>query len=287
MTSTVEAFFDPRSNSFSYVVSDPHSGCCAIIDPVLDYDPAAGRIFHACVNRLIAHVYEHELSVQWVLDTHVHADHLSAAVVVQQTLGGRLATGAEITTVQATFAELFNLGDEFPRDGSQFDRLFADGDSFQVGGLPARAIHTPGHTPGCVSYLIGDAVFVGDALLLPDHGTARCDFPGGDARTLFASARKLFELPDRTRLFVGHDYQASGGDAVHCETTIGAQRRHNLHVREGVCEEQFVRLRAARDADLSLPVLMVPAIQTNIRAGHLPTAGNLDGDYLPPPKALR
>ncbi len=280
MQPVIEAFFDPRTNSYSYVVSDPTSASCAIIDPVLDYDPAAGRIFHACVNRLFAYVRERGLRVEWVLETHVHADHLSAAMIIRQSLGGRLAIGAGITSVQSTFGQLFNLGDEFPRDGSQFDQLFADGDSFHIGNLHARVLHTPGHTAACVTYLIGDAAFVGDTLFMPDYGTARCDFPGGNARQLYASIQRLLRLPESTRLFVCHDYKAPGRDEFQCETTVAAQRQHNLHIRQGISEESFVNMRTARDAALSMPALMLPAIQANMRAGQLPPAESNGVSYL-------
>ena len=243
----ITAFFDPATSTYSYVVRDPSSRACAIVDPVLDYDPAAGRTSHASAERLIAHVRQHDLQVEWLLETHVHADHLSAAIFLQRELGGCLAIGARITQVQAKFSGLFNLGEAFPVDGRQFEHLFEDGESFRIGALECRALHTPGHTPACMTYLVGDSAFVGDTLFMPDYGTARCDFPGGDARQLYRSIQRLFALPDATRLFMCHDYTAPGRDEHRCETSVGEQRRHNVHVREGVDEEAFVAMRQQRD----------------------------------------
>ncbi|HEX5514846.1 MAG TPA: MBL fold metallo-hydrolase [Gammaproteobacteria bacterium] len=268
----VEAFFDPATFTYSYVVSDPASKRCAIVDSVLDYDPASGRTSHASADRLIAYVREQGLTVEWLLETHVHADHLSAAPYLQRELGGKLAIGDQITVVQNTFGKLFNAGTEFAVDGSQFDHLFHDGDTFKVGNIEARAIHTPGHTPACMTFVIGDAAFIGDTLFMPDYGTARCDFPGGDASTLYRSIQKLFELPDETRVFMCHDYLAPGRDEYLYETTIGEQRRHNVHVHEGISEEEFVAMRTARDATLDMPTLILPSVQVNMRAGHLPPA---------------
>jgi len=280
MRPTVEAFFDPATYTYSYVVSDPDSKHCAIIDSVLDYDPASGRTSHASADRLIAHVRENGLIVDWLLETHVHADHLSAAPYLKRELGGQLAIGENITVVQDTFGKLFNAGTEFATDGRQFDRLFKDGDTFQIGGLQGRALHTPGHTPACMTYLIGDAGFVGDTLFMPDYGTARCDFPGGDARILFASIRKLFSLPDNTRLFMCHDYKAPGRDDFRYETTVAEERAKNVHVHEGVSEDDFVAMRSARDATLGMPTLILPSVQLNMRAGQMPPAEDNGVSYL-------
>ncbi len=266
------SFFDPATFTYSYVVTDPTSKRCAIIDSVLDYDPAAGRTSYASADRLIAYVREQHLHVDWLLETHVHADHLSAAPYLKRELGGQLAIGENITVVQNTFGKLFNAGTEFATDGRQFDHLFKDGDTFQIGSLEARAIHTPGHTPACMTYLIGDAGFVGDTLFMPDYGTARCDFPGGDARTLFQSIHRLFSLPDDTRLFMCHDYKAPGRDDFRFQTTVAEQRAHNVHVHEGIGEAEFVAMRSARDATLGMPMLILPSVQVNMRAGQLPPA---------------
>jgi len=268
----VEVFFDPATFTYSYVVTDPTSKRCAIIDSVLDYDPAAGRTSYASADRLIAYVREQQLHVDWLLETHVHADHLSAAPYLKRELGGQLAIGENITVVQNTFGKLFNAGAEFATDGRQFDHLFKDGDIFQIGSMGARAVHTPGHTPACMTYLIGDAGFVGDTLFMPDYGTARCDFPGGDARTLFQSVRRLFALPDDTRLFMCHDYKAPGRDDFRFQTTVAEQRAHNVHVHEGIGEAEFVAMRRARDATLGMPMLILPSVQVNMRAGQLPPA---------------
>ena len=268
----VAGFFDEATNTISYIVSDPETRRCAVIDPVLDYDPASSRTAHTSADGLIAFVRDHDLKVSWVLETHVHADHLTAAPYVQKTLGGRLGIGADIAAVQATFARLFNAGPDFAPDGRQFDVLFDDEEPFAIGTIAARVLHTPGHTPACVSYIIGDAVFVGDTLFMPDFGTARCDFPGGDARQLYRSIRRILSLPDETRLFVCHDYKAPGRDTFAWETTVGAQRRHNVHVHDGVDEEAFARLRTQRDAGLAMPRLILPAVQVNMRAGALPPA---------------
>src|SRR5690606_17583550 len=225
----VEAFFDPATYTYSYVVSDPQTRKCAIIDSVMDYDPASGRTSYASADRIVDYVREQGLTVEWLLETHVHADHLSAAPYLREKLGGRLGIGEKVTVVQETFGKLFNAGPDFARDGSQFDHLFRDGEAFQVGSIAARVMHTPGHTPACVPYVIGDAAFLGDTLFMADYGTARCDFPGGDARTLYRAIRKLFELPDETRMFMCHDYKAPGRDEFRYETTVGEQRRHNVH----------------------------------------------------------
>lgn len=287
MNAHVEAFFDPATFTYSYVVSDPTSGQCALADPVLDYDPAAGRTSHKNADRLIAYVREHDLHVQWILETHVHADHLSAGHYLKEQLGGTLAIGDRITVVQDTFGKLFNVEPEFATDGRQFDRLFKDGETFRVGNVEARAIHTPGHTPACMTYLIGDAAFVGDTLFMPDYGTARCDFPGGDARTLYRSIHtKLFALPDATRVFMCHDYKAPGRDQYLYETTIGAERTGNVHIHAGIGEEQFVAMRQARDATLGMPTLILPSVQINMRAGELPPAEDNGTRYLKIPLDL-
>lgn len=280
MNPQVEAFFDPATCTYSYVVSDPQSRRCAIIDPVLDYEPASGRTSHANADRLIAYVREQGLTLDWLLETHVHADHLSAAAYLKQALGGRLAIGAQITQIQATFGKLFNAGKQFATDGRQFDQLFADGARFSLGNIPARALHTPGHTPACLTYVIGDAAFVGDTLFMPDYGTARCDFPGGDARTLYRSIHKIFALADSTRLFMCHDYQTPERTEHLYQSTVAEQRAHNLHIHAGIDEDSFVAMRNARDANLSMPVLILPAVQVNMRGGELPPAEDNGVRYL-------
>lgn len=266
----VKAFFDEATFTVSYVVRDPGSAACAIIDSVLDYDPASGRTSHRSADAVIDYVKAEGLDVVWQLETHAHADHLSAAPYLQSELGGRLAIGEKIVRVQSTFGKLFNVGADFPRDGRQFDHLFQDGERFAVGGLEAVALHVPGHTPACVAYVIGDAVFVGDTLFMPDYGTARCDFPGGDAATLYRSIRRLQALPEATRVFLCHDYKAPDRTDYAWETTIGAQRRENVHMREGVSEAEFVALREARDRALDMPRLILPSVQVNMRGGRLP-----------------
>ncbi|KIZ33280.1 MAG: MBL fold metallo-hydrolase [Pseudomonas sp. K35] len=280
MNAHVEPFFDPATFTYSYVVSDPQTRQCAVIDSVLDYDPASGRTSHATAQRLVDYVREHDLKVQWLLETHVHADHLSAAPYLRQQLGGKLAIGDRITVVQDTFGKLFNAGTGFATDGRQFDHLFHDGDTFQVGNIQARAIHTPGHTPACMTYVIGDAAFVGDTLFMPDYGTARCDFPGGDARTLYQSIQKLFALPGDTRVFMCHDYKAPGREEFLYETTIAAEREHNVHVHAGISEDQFVAMRTARDATLGMPTLILPSVQINMRGGELPEPESNGTRYL-------
>ncbi|HEY6610751.1 MAG TPA: MBL fold metallo-hydrolase [Pseudomonas sp.] len=287
MNAHVEAFFDPATFTYSYVVSDPHSRQCALVDPVLDYDPAAGRTSHHSADKLIAYVREHDLSVQWILETHVHADHMSAGHYLKEQLGGKLGIGDRISVIQNTFGKLFNVEPEFATDGRQFDHLFHDGETFRVGGVEARAIHTPGHTPACMTYLIGDAAFVGDTLFMPDYGTARCDFPGGDARTLYHSIHdKLFSLADDTRVFMCHDYKAPGREEYLYETTIGAERAGNVHIHQGIGEEQFVAMRSARDATLGMPTLILPSVQINMRAGELPPTEDNGTRYLKIPLDL-
>ncbi len=272
MNPRVEAFFDPLTCSYSYVVSDPASGRCAIVDPVLDYCAASGRTSHAGAGRILTYVRENGLTVDWLLETHVHADHLSAAAWLKLELGGALAIGGHITQVQQRFGALFNAGEAFATDGRQFDILLQDGDSLAIGNLELFAIHTPGHTPACMTYLVGDAAFIGDTLFMPDYGTARCDFPGGDARALYRSIRRLFGMPGETRLFLCHDYKAPGRDEFCFETTVAEQRANNVHAREGIDEDTFVAMRTARDATLSMPALILPAVQVNMRAGQLPPA---------------
>lgn len=269
MRPDVRPFFHPPTSTWSYVVSDRESRAAAVIDPVLDFDNHSGRCWTAAADEIIADVRRRQLTIEWILETHAHADHLSAAPYVKATLGGRVAIGAGICQVQRVFRDLLNLGVDFPVDGRQFDRLLGDGGELGIGSLVIRAIPTAGHTSDSLSYLIGDAVFVGDSIFMPDGGTARCDFPGGDAAALFASIRRLYELPPETRVFVCHDYSPGGREPC-CETTIAAQRAANIHVRDGVTEAEFIALRTERDASLDAPKLLYPSVQVNIRAGHLP-----------------
>ncbi|MGX6646584.1 MBL fold metallo-hydrolase [Maricaulaceae bacterium MS644] len=271
-TPDVKTFFDEGTFTFSHIVSDPETRRAAIVDSVLNYDPNSGRTAKTSADEIIAYVHERGLTVDWILETHVHADHLSAAPYLKEQLGGKLAIGSNIKTVQNVFGKVFNAGTEFARDGSQFDHLFEDGEQFAVGSIQARAIHTPGHTPACMVYVIGDAGFVGDTIFMPDYGTARCDFPGGDARELYRSIQKIFALPDETRLFMCHDYKAPGRDDFAFLTTVGEEKAKNIHVHEGVNEDEFVAMRAARDATLAMPVLILPSVQVNMRAGELPPA---------------
>jgi glyoxylase-like metal-dependent hydrolase (beta-lactamase superfamily II) len=283
----VEGLFDPATSTVSYIVLDAATRRCALVDSVLDFDQKSGRTGHASADRLIARVRELGAEVEWIIETHVHADHLSAAPYLKQHLGGRIAIGEHVRTVQDVFGDLFNAGSDFMRDGRQFDRLFTDGDTFCIGGLQARAIHTPGHTPACMTYVItaGEgtgaqtAAFVGDTLFMPDYGTARCDFPGGDARTLYRSIGKVLSLPPQTELYMCHDYQP-GGREVRFVCTVADQRHENIHVRDGISEEEFVTMRRARDATLSMPVLILPAVQVNMRAGVLPPAEDNRVRYL-------
>jgi len=269
MNPTVKAFFDPATWTVSYVVYEQTGSAAAVVDSVLDYDPKSGRTRTTSADELIAFVREHNLKVEWILETHAHADHLSAAPYLKQQLGGKIAIGSHIKTVQDVFKGVFHLEPEFRTDGSQFDQLFDDGATFAIGNLQAQAIATPGHTPACVAYRIGDAVFVGDTLFMPDVGTARCDFPGGHAPTLYRSMRKLLELPPETRLFMCHDYPPAGREPT-WETTVAAQRAGNIHVRDGISEQDFVAMRTQRDATLEMPVLILPSVQVNIRAGAMP-----------------
>lgn len=269
MQSNVRAFFDPATWTVTYVVYAAAGGACAIVDPVLDYDPKAGRTATASADKVIGFVREQGLQVEWILETHAHADHLSAAPYLRKHLGGRIAIGERIRTVQGVFRKIFNLEPQFRLDGSQFDHLFADGETFRIGGLHAQAMHVPGHTPADMAYRIGDAVFVGDTIFMPDVGTARCDFPGGDATTLYRSVRRLLALPGDTRLFMCHDYPPEGR-AAKWEATVAEQRAGNIHIRDGVSEAEFVAKRTARDRTLQMPTLILPAIQVNIRAGEMP-----------------
>lgn len=276
----VKSFFDPATFTISHVVRDPQSNACAIVDSVLDYDPASGRTMNESARALIDYVKSENLEVQWLLETHAHADHLSAAPLLQKELGGQLAIGREIVRVQEVFGKIFNAGTEFERDGSQFDHLFRDGDSFNIGGLKAAVLHVPGHTPACLAYVIGDAIFPGDTLFMPDYGTARCDFPGGDARTLYRSIKRLMQLPGEGRMFLCHDYKAPGRDVYAWETTVEAERTGNIHVREGIGEDEFVKMRTERDATLAMPKLILPSVQVNMRGGKLPPAEDNGVQYL-------
>lgn len=268
----VTAFFDDATNTVSYVVQDPQGSACAIVDSVLDFDHAAGRTDTRSADKIVAFIREKSLNLQWILESHVHADHLSAAPYLQEKLGGKIGIGNQIRVVQDTFGKVFNEGTEFQRDGSQFDALFDDGDSFHIGQMRADVMHTPGHTPACLTYVIGDAAFVGDTLFMPDFGTARCDFPGGSAHDLYQSIQRILSLPDETRIFVGHDYKAPGRDEFAWETTVAAQKAANVHVGGGTDENSFVDLRETRDAQLAMPKLIVPSLQVNMRAGHMPPA---------------
>ncbi len=276
----VGSFFDPATNTVSYVVKDPESQACAIIDPVLDYDPKSGRTTTRSADQIVAYVRKHKLDVDWLLETHAHADHLSAAPYLKEKLGGRTGVGEPIAKVQQIFKSVFNIEKEFLPDGSQFDHLFADGETFAIGGLEVRAIHTPGHTPACMTYVMGDAAFVGDTLFMPDFGTARADFPGGDAATLYKSIQKVLSLPDDTRLFMCHDYKAPGRNEYAWETTVAEERAGNIHVGAGKSEDEFVAMRTARDATLEMPTLLLPSVQVNIRAGHLPPEEDNGVSYL-------
>jgi glyoxylase-like metal-dependent hydrolase (beta-lactamase superfamily II) len=266
----VKAFFDPQTNTISYVVRDPNGHAAAIIDSVLDFDQASGTTQTSSADKIIAYVNEQALDIQWLLESHVHADHLSAAPYIQDQLGGRIGIGNNITLVQDTFGKVFNEGTEFQRDGSQFDQLFDHGDVFHIGQMRVDVLHTPGHTPACLTYVIEDAAFVGDTLFMPDFGTARCDFPGGSSQTLYESIQKILALPDETKIFVGHDYKAPGRDEYSWETTVGEQRKKNVHIGGDVEAEAFVKLRDERDAKLAMPKLIVPSLQINMRAGNMP-----------------
>ena len=278
----VTAFFEKDTNTVSYVVKDPDSDACAVIDSVMDIDYAAGRIAYESADQIIAFIQAHGLRLEWLIETHVHADHLSAAPYIQGKLGGKIGIGENITIVQETFGKVFNEGTEFQRDGSQFDRLFKDGDSYSIGGMTAFAMHTPGHTPACMTHVVGDAAFVGDTLFMPDGGSARADFPGGDARTLYRSIRRVLALPPEVRLFMCHDYGPNGRD-IRWETTVAEQRAHNIHVRDGIGEDEFVKMREARDATLDMPKLIIPSLQVNMKAGALPQPDDNGKRYLKVP----
>ncbi len=279
----VNGYFDEATNTITYVVKDPASPACAVVDSVLDFDYASGRTDTRSADAVIAHVRDEGLTVEWVLETHVHADHLSAAPYLQERLGGKIGIGANITVVQDTFGKIFNEGTEFQRDGSQFDQLFREGDSFAIGALQGHVLHTPGHTPACLTYVIGDAAFVGDTLFMPDFGTARCDFPGGSAEMLYDSIQKILALPDATRIFVGHDYKAPGRDNFAWETTVAEERARNVHVGAGRSSADFVAMREARDRTLAVPRLIIPSLQVNMRAGQMPPPEKDGGTYLKVP----
>ncbi|MGY6695131.1 MAG: MBL fold metallo-hydrolase [Roseinatronobacter sp.] len=280
MSPEITAFFDNDTFTVTYVVRDPNSTKCAIVDSVLDFDHASGRTNTHSADEVIRFVREKGYQVEWLLETHVHADHLSAAPYIQQQLGGKIAIGENIKVVQETFGKVFNEGTEFQRDGSQFDALFKEGDSFHIGQMRGDVMHTPGHTPACLTYVIGDAAFVGDTLFMPDFGTARCDFPGGSAEMMWDSVQKILSLPDDTRIFVGHDYKAEGRDTYAWETTVGAQKQLNKHVGAGKSKEDFVAARNERDAQLGMPRLILPSLQVNMRAGQMPPAEDNGTVYL-------
>lgn len=280
MNPDVTTFFDRETFTASHVIVDPATLACAIVDSVMDFDPAAGRTSTKNADEIVAFVKARGLRVEWILETHAHADHLSAAPYLKEHVGGKIGIGEHIRDVQVVFGKLFNEGPEFARDGSQFDRHFADGDEFNIGELAVSVMHTPGHTPACVTFLVGDAAFVGDTLFMPDYGTARADFPGGDARTLFRSIRKVLSLAPATRLFLCHDYKAPGREEFIWETTVAAERASNVHVRDGITEDAFVAMRIARDAQLGMPRLILPSIQVNMRAGELPPAEDNGKRYL-------
>ncbi len=266
----VTGFFDEATNTISYVVKDPHSDACAVIDTVMDIDYSAGRITHDNADKMIAFIENNSLSLEWLIETHVHADHLSAAPYIQNKLGGRIGIGEKITLIQETFGKVFNEGTEFQRDGSQFDALFADGDVYKIGSMSAFAIATPGHTPACMVHVIGNAAFAGDTLFMPDGGSARADFPGGDAGELYDSIQKVLSLPEEMRLFICHDYGPNGRE-IRWETTIGEEKKQNIHVGNGQSREEFVKFRTERDAQLAMPKLIIPSLQVNMRAGEVPT----------------
>jgi glyoxylase-like metal-dependent hydrolase (beta-lactamase superfamily II) len=276
----VKAFFDQTTFTASYVVRDPETSKCAIIDPVLDFDPASGRTSTTSASVIAEYVEQNALSVDWILETHIHADHLTASPHLKQKLGGQTGVSDQVPLIQKTFSEIFNVEAEFPRDGSQFDRLFADGETFKIGAIDVKVIHTPGHTPACATYIIGDAAFVGDVIFMPDFGTARCDFPSGDARTLYRSIQRIFTLPDETRIFTCHDYKAPGRDQYAWESSLAEQKARNIHVGDGVSEDEFVKMREARDATLSMPKLILPSVQVNMRAGNFPPAESNGVHYM-------
>ena len=283
MTPIVQAFFDEATNTVTYVVTEQHGTACAVIDSVLDFDYASGHTDTRSADAVIAYIQDKGLRLEWILETHVHADHLSAAPYIQERLGGKIGIGDQITTVQNTFGKIFNEGTRFQRDGSQFDQLFREGDKFEIGQLRGEVLHTPGHTPACLTYVIGDAAFVGDTLFMPDFGTARCDFPGGSAEDLFDSVQKIMSLPDETRIFVCHDYKAPGRDDYAWETSVGEQKAFNVHVGAGKSRDDFVAMRNQRDATLAMPRLIIPSLQVNMRAGQMPEAEDNGTSYLKVP----
>ncbi|MCF6273446.1 MAG: MBL fold metallo-hydrolase [Rhodobacteraceae bacterium] len=270
MSPEVKPFFDTTTNTVSYVIKDPNSKKCAVIDSVLDFDYSSGRTDTKSADEIITYIKAEGLEPEWLLESHVHADHLSAAPYIQREVGGKIGIGENISVVQNVFGKVFNEGTEFQRDGSQFDRLFSEGDSFEIGDLKVNVLHTPGHTPACLTYVVEDSAFVGDTMFMPDFGTARCDFPGGSAETLYSSIQKILSLPDETKIFVGHDYKAPGRDEFAWETTVAEQRAKNVHVGTGKNEADFIKMREKRDAQLSLPKLIIPSIQVNMRAGQMP-----------------
>ena len=279
----VKAFFDEATFTVTFVVKDPESSACAIVDSVLDFDYASGRTDTKSADAVIAHVEAEGLRVEWILETHVHADHLSAAPYIQERVGGKIGIGDRIKVVQDTFGKIFNEGTEFQRDGSQFDKLFVEGDSFEIGGLVGHVLHTPGHTPACLTYVIGDAAFVGDTLFMPDYGTARCDFPGGSADALYVSIQKILALPDATRVFVAHDYLPPGREDYQWETTVAEERARNIHIGGGKSKDDFVKMRTERDATLAMPRLIIPSLQVNMRAGQMPPPEDDGRTYLKVP----
>ena len=273
----VTGYFDGESNTISYIVKDPASNACAVIDAVMEFDYSSGRTSFKLADQMIADIEKRGLQLEWLIETHVHADHLSGAPYMQEKLGGKIGIGSQITLIQETFGKIFNEGTEFQRDGSQFDQLFEEGDTYRIGGMTAFTMHTPGHTPACVTHVIGDAAFVGDTLFMPDGGSARADFPGGDAGVLYDSIQKILALPDAMRLFICHDYGPNGRD-ISWETTVGDEKAHNIHVGGGKTREEFVKFRTERDAQLSMPKLIIPSLQVNIRAGNMPT--DADGNQM-------
>ena len=278
----VTGFFDPETNTISYCIKDPDSNACALYDSVLDFDFASGWTSKTSADALIDYVKEHDLSVEWIIETHVHADHLSAAPYLQEKLGGKMGIGSRVIEVQDIFGKIFNAGTDFQRDGSQFDALFEEGDTYKIGGLDAFVLATPGHTPACMAHVIGDAVVVGDTLFMPDGGSARADFPGGDARQLYQSIKKVLSLPDAMRMFICHDYGPNGRE-IAWETTVGEQRASNIHVKDGIDEDSYVEMRTTRDAQLSMPKLIIPSVQVNMRAGDLPEPESNGTTYLKVP----
>ncbi len=283
MNPDVHAFFDEATNTLTYVAKEPKGRACAVFDSVLDFDYSSGRTDTRSADAVIAFIAAEGLDLQWILETHVHADHLSAAPYIQERLGGKIGIGQRITVVQETFGKVFNEGTRFQRDGSQFDKLFEEGDTFMIGEMRGNVLHTPGHTPACLTYVVGNTAFVGDTLFMPDFGTARCDFPGGSSAILFDSVQKILALPDETRIFVGHDYKAPGRDEYAWETTIGAQKVLNIHVGTGKSKEDFIAMRNARDATLAMPRLIIPSLQVNMRAGQMPEPEDNGLSYLKVP----